>query len=284
MMGPPLTTFDPRGYWEERLGAHYTQGGVGYLGLAEAYNEWMYRVRRQVFLAEVRRLLPQAAGERVLDLGSGTGFYVERWHELGVARITGSDLTDVAVANLAARHIGDRFVRFDIGDEGHPFGDERFTTISVMDVLYHVVDDRRFARAFTNAHALLEPGGHLVLSENFLHGGAVRIPHQASRTLSQIERVARDAGFEILRRRPIFVLMNAPIDSTSRLHHAWWRLVMRLASRDDWVAAGLGALLYPIELALVSRRREGPSTELMICRRPVGDVPRPASSPRSEGA
>ena len=44
------TTFDPRGYWEQRLSEHYTLGGVGYLGLGEGFNDWMYRVRRHVFL------------------------------------------------------------------------------------------------------------------------------------------------------------------------------------------------------------------------------------------
>ncbi len=59
--------------------------------------------------------------------------------------MTGADLTDVAVANLRRRHSTDTFVRFDVGDEAHPFGDERFTLVTAMDVLYHVVDDRRFA-------------------------------------------------------------------------------------------------------------------------------------------
>ena len=29
----------------------------------------------------------------------------------------------------------------------------------------------------------------------------------------------------------------------------------------------LGAMLYPVERALVRRRRESPSTELMVCRK-----------------
>ncbi len=47
-----MGTFDPRRYWEERLARHYTHEGVGYLGLAESYNAWRYRVRRRVFMKE----------------------------------------------------------------------------------------------------------------------------------------------------------------------------------------------------------------------------------------
>src|SRR6185503_13304885 len=135
---------------------------------------------------------------RVLDIGSGTGFYVDRWHELGIHALTGSDLTEVAVENLRRKHPGDMFVRFDVGGDAHPFDGARFDVVSMMDVLYHVVDDARFRKAFATVFDLLAPGGHLMFSENFLHGDAVRIPHQASRSLAEIERVVTDAGFEIV--------------------------------------------------------------------------------------
>jgi SAM-dependent methyltransferase len=261
-------TVDPRDYWEDRLSRHYTLEGVGYLGLAEPYNAWMYRVRRRVFLREARRLFPEPKGLRVLDVGSGTGFYVDRWHELGVESLVGSDLTDVAVTSLTQRHPGDRFVRYDVGSDDNPFHTERFQAISMIDVLYHIVEDGRFRRAFLNVFDLLEPGGVLMFSENFLHREAVRIPHQVSRSLGEIESAVADAGLEILDRRAVFDLMNAPIDSESALRRRWWRLVERLCRRN-WQGAVTGALLYPVELALVSRRGEGPSSELMVCRRPA---------------
>jgi SAM-dependent methyltransferase len=278
------TAFDARGYWEQRLASHYTLGGVGYLGLGEGFNAWAYRVRRRVFLREVSALLPEPGVARVLDIGSGTGFYLDCWHELGAGRVTGSDLTDSAVGNLRASHPGDAIVRFDAGDKDLPFDGARFDAVSMMDVLYHVVDDARFRRAFANVHALLEPGGVFVFSENFLHRDPIRLPHQASRTLAEIEGVARDAGFQVVSRRPMFWLMNAPLDSESPLLPRWWAVLHRVASRRPRLGTAIAALLYPLELALVARRREGPSTELMICRRPVGDAPRRASSPRSEGA
>jgi SAM-dependent methyltransferase len=264
-----MTGFDPRRYWEQRLSEHYTLDGVGYLGLGEGFNRWMYGVRRHVFLREARRLFPDPRDLRVLDIGSGTGFYVDRWHELGVARVSGSDLTEVAVANLRRRNPLDAFFAFDVGADEHPFGTTRFTAVSMMDVLFHVVDDGRFRRAFANVFALLEPGGVLMFSENFVHGDAIRLPHQASRSLREIERAVADAGFDVLRRRPVFCLMNAPLDSESRLLRRWWSRLHSLASRSDRLGATIGALLYPPELALVSRLREGPSTEIMICRRPV---------------
>jgi SAM-dependent methyltransferase len=263
-----MSGFDPRRYWEERLAQQYRLDGVGYLGLAESYNAWMYRVRREVFLREVRRLPVSPRALSVLDVGSGTGFYVDCWHEIGAGSVTGSDLTDVAVENLRREHPGDAFARFDVGGDANPFGDARFDVVSMMDVLFHIVDDARFRRAFETVFGLLVPGGYLIFSENFLHGPTVRIPHQASRSLAEIEAAVDGAGFERLRRRPVFHLMNAPVDSASRLHERWWRMLQRRAASPRQGAA-LGALLYPLELTLVARRSEGPSTELMVCRRPA---------------
>jgi SAM-dependent methyltransferase len=262
----PINSLDPRAYWEDRLAQNYTTGGVGYLGLGEAYNNWMYRVRRHIFLDEVRRSRSDGNNIDVLDIGSGTGFYVDLWHELGISRLTGSDLTTVAVERLNEMYPLDRFVQLDAA-ERFPFDDAAFDFISMMDVLFHIVDDDDFRRALTNVFRALRPGGHFIFTDNFVRTSAVRIPHQASRRLVDIEQALVQTGFEIMRKRPVFFLMNAPIDSTSRLHHQWWRFLTRIVSKRDTLGDVVGAALFPIELALVSRLQEGPSTEIMLCRR-----------------
>jgi hypothetical protein len=137
-----------------------------------------------------------------------------------------------------------------------------------MDMLFHITDDGAYERAFANLAAMLRPAGLLVFTENFVHGPARGGPHQVSRPLEEIERIARRSGLEPLWRRPVFVLMNGPVDSQGRLLRGWWRLVGRLLQR--WPAAGgaIGAALAPLELALASLKREGPSTEMMVCRKP----------------
>lgn len=264
-----MPSFDPNTYWEERLSERYALDGVGCSGLGGALNGWMYRVRRRVFLREMRAQFPQPATIRVLDIGSGTGFYVDRWHELGAGAVSGSDLTEVAVGNLRARYPADAFERFDVGAEGTPFGAARFDAVSAFDVLFHIVDDERFACALRNIHTLLAPGGVFAYSDNFVHGTTVRVQHQASRSLAEIEQALTDAGFVVERRRPVFVLLNAPVDSGSRLLHAWWKALSIAASRSDALGWLAGAVAYPLELALIALLREGPSTEFMICRRPL---------------
>ena len=255
-----------RTYWERRLAESNTLSGVGWLGLGEPFNRWMYRVRRWVFLRRIRPLLSGSPAD-VLDVGTGSGFYIERWLELGAGSITGADLTDAAVGRLRQRFPAQRFVRMDIGSDGVPLEPGSFDAISAMDMLFHLTDDGAYERAIGNLAEMLRPGGLLVFTENFVHGPAKAGPHQVSRSLEQIEGLVRGAGLVPLWRRPAFVLMNGPVDSDSRVLAASWAAITRALTR--WPRAGsvLGALIAPLELLLISTRREGPSTEMMACRK-----------------
>ncbi len=265
-----MEAFDPRSYWEARLTETYALDGVGWAGMGSAFNTWMYRVRRKVFLREARAQFATPWGADVLDIGSGTGFYVERWHELGVRSVTGADITDTAVTALRGRHPGDTFVRMDISDSLLEL-ERQFDAVSAMDVLFHIVDDDRFERSLRNVHSLVRPGGHFLFSDNFLHGRELRMKHQVSRSLEDITRAVEAAGFEVVRRVPMFVLLNTPVDARARIARWYWTAVSAAVARGDLVGKVLGAALYPLELALLKVVREGPSTELMICRRRVDE-------------
>jgi len=70
---------NPLEYWEARLAAHSGPESVGCLPYGRRYNAWLYRVRRRRFRALVRSLRLSTPELAVLDVGSGTGFYVEQW-------------------------------------------------------------------------------------------------------------------------------------------------------------------------------------------------------------
>ena len=67
--------------------------------------------------------------------------------------------------------------------------------------------------------------------------------------------------------RPMFWLMNTPVNSQSRLLRLWWRLLSRAVGVHDRLGFVLGAAVYPVELTLVRALPGGPSTRLMTCRK-----------------
>jgi SAM-dependent methyltransferase len=256
-------TFDAREYWEQRLGKEYSLHGVGFGGLGQSYNRWMYRVRAAVFRRVLRELRIDIARAKILDIGSGTGFYVDLLARAGARDVTASDITQVAADALAQRFPQFRAVRLDVSD-GVPEG--TFDLVTAFDVLFHIVDDARYNAAFANIYASLAPGGRFVFSDNFLHRPSQRLKHQVSRSLADIEQAVRAAGFAIESRRPMFVVMNAPVDADARALERWRRLTRRARESERW-GSFIGASLYPIDRALTRVMRESPTTEVMICRK-----------------
>ncbi|WP_113702749.1 class I SAM-dependent methyltransferase [Nonomuraea lactucae] len=253
-------------FWESRLQADWTESGVGYKLLGRAFNIWMYRVRAEGFHREAATLGLDFPRARVLDVGSGTGFYVRRWQELGVKSITGSDLTDAAVRRLRERFPSARFLQLDIAEPGGALEPASFDAVSAMDMLFHITDDDRYKAALRAIGEAVKPGGAFVLSENFLHRHEQRGDYQVNHTLPWITAALDEAGFDVVRRVPMLVLMNAQVDANPVWRKLWGGLLraVTLTEITGWLA---GALLYPLERRLVRSLRESPTTELMICRR-----------------
>ena len=115
--------------------------------------------------------------------------------------ITGSDLTNVAVAHLRQDFPENEFLRVDIGAPISNLADRKFHAISALDVLFHVVDDRRYEAAIANIHDMLKPGGWFIFSNNVLHSCADRTTHEVSRSIADVTSILGQVGFQIVRRR-----------------------------------------------------------------------------------
>lgn len=259
------TDFDSTAFWEERLRC-FDLSSVGYAGLGLHYNRWLYRVRASVFRRSLRSVTLNLGSARVLDVGSGTGFYIDEWRRAGAGSVVGSDLTHEATRQLGERFPDLEIVQLDISAEP-PFPPDSFDAASAFDVLFHIVEEDRYRSAIANIATLLRDGGYFFFSENFVHRPSSQHVHMVSRSLNQIEELLDRNGLEVVSRRPIFVLMNSPIDSDSFVLQGWWNLLSRVVSRHELLGAAVGAVLFPLELALVSVIREGPSAEMMVCRK-----------------
>ena len=263
-----MTDFDPRSFWDSRHTQRYGPESVGYVGLGVPYNVWMYRVRARVVSRQLRKSHVDLSTRDVLDVGSGTGFYVDLWTRLRARSVTGSDFAPFAVRALRERFSDARFVELDITSATLPAELAQFDVVSAFDILYHIVDDEKYRQAIANIRSLLRPGGLFLFSENFLARARETGLHQVSRTRDEILSLLRENGFEVIRRAPVFFLMNRPLKSSSAILGETWKGIRRITSmtRRPYLGGWLGAALYPLELASLPFMTTGPSTEMMICR------------------
>ncbi len=258
-----------RQYWDGRLREHWGPEGVGSVVYGRRFNQWRYRVRRVAFRRLVQELGLDLPGLNVLDVGCGTGFYLEQWRALGVSKLAGLDIADSAIRRLAPAFPEAAFYRCDVSATPSPLPADSFDVASAIDVLPHLVDDARYATALRSLHRALREDGLLICSDAFLHGSDKRYENYwKGRSLANVETAMRGCGFRVLGRRPMSVLMAAPNDTRRpERNESIWNSLTLPVRRSEVAGFVAGALLYPIELSLVLLLDESPAIEFMICQK-----------------
>ena len=152
--------------------------------------------RSQFLATEVR------AGDRVLDLGCGTGEFTALLAQKG-ADVVGAEVAEAALARARARHPDISFRLVTI--EGPlPFGDSAFDLLWASEVIEHIADT---ARWLSEVRRVLAPGGRLLLTTpshgrlRLALGGAERFSeplgdHLHLYTRRSMQRLLDEFGFE----------------------------------------------------------------------------------------
>jgi SAM-dependent methyltransferase len=153
------TDREVRAFWgTEACGSHFVHARKGTAEFYEQYRDFRYRVEWHIPL-----LVPFHAtrNKRVLEIGCGNGADGTMFARAG-ANYTGVDLTDAAV-EATREHFGMLGLAgtFQIEDaERLSFADESFDFVYSYGVLHHTPNP---AKAFSEIHRVLKPGGKAVL-------------------------------------------------------------------------------------------------------------------------
>lgn len=261
--------FNPNSYWENRLSKISGLEGVGFKKLGKSFNKWAYKVRKQVFVREVNKLKISFPTLKILDIGSGTGFYIQIWKEIGGLDITGVDITETSVENLKKVFPQQLFFQSDIGD--NKFNEKKqyskYDIISAMDVLFHIVDDKRFEQAIKNVSSLLEKDGYFIYSDNFLRKETIRGESQVSRSEKYLYNVFSQNDLELVTIRPFMFFTNSPIDSSNPLLKLYWYLLENGLYIIPYMGKFIGPSLYPLEMSMVNKSKSGPTTKIAIFKK-----------------
>jgi SAM-dependent methyltransferase len=272
---PP--TYRPGEFWDARLRHHFDLIGAGYSRLGKPFNLALYRQRLVVLGRCLRRFGLHPAGADVIELGPGTGFYVDEWRASGIGSLLGLDIAAVVAERLSAKYPEYRFVQAD-ATEPWPARDASADIVTAFDVLFHITDDTRFEAALREAGRVTRPGGFFLISDLFVHGQPFRSFHQVSRTLAAYRSALDAAGFEVIGRMPVFVTMHPALDVPkgwpSRLATGYWERIESRLMADPKRGYRLGRVLGWIDRGITKVSWGGPSTELLVARRrpvPAGD-------------
>lgn len=258
-------TFNPQQYWNERLSNQFNLVGVGDISQTTNYNKWSYKVTKHVLTGIFKKYLALHNNKSVLDIGSGTGFIVDIWSGI-TNSVSGIDIAEVAVEKLNNQYPQFTFKHCNVGTEILPFVSSSFSCCSAASVMYHIVEDELLQHALKDIFRVLEPGGHFIFSDNFIHNNALDIRHQKCRTLEDYQRMITAAGFKIISRSPNYILFNDPVDSTNKYLRKLWALNTGYSKKYKWFDKFIWPFLFPLEIFLTSIMKESPAQEIMVCR------------------
>ncbi|MBL8057066.1 MAG: class I SAM-dependent methyltransferase [Anaerolineales bacterium] len=206
----PNDQFDPRAYWEERLTAQPNLRGVGHRRFSMDYNAAMYQVALEN-LDAVLALGPVAVpGRRVLDIGPGLGHFLRRYVERGAGQVLGVDITAASVAALQAEFPQHRFQCADVSDLT-PAELGQHDLVSVINVIFHIVDEGRFERTLRTLGRCVAPGGYFLLVDSLYGGPQPAVTHARPRPLARYRPLLAEVGLTVRAIRPMYYIMGHPL-------------------------------------------------------------------------
>jgi len=68
---------DPKEYWDIRLRKYCNLRGVGYLSGDEIFNKYLYKAKVRTLERVIRKFNISFENKEILDVGSGTGFWID---------------------------------------------------------------------------------------------------------------------------------------------------------------------------------------------------------------
>jgi len=260
-----------KNYWETRLANDFSFGGVGHLAVGKNYNYWIYKMREKHFRRAMKRIHALSSSD-CLDIGSGTGFYLDQLLKSGFRNITGSDLTDVAVRNLRKKYPDCKIVKLDITSE-YPDLINRYSLVTCMDVLFHIVDEKAYEKTFKNFNSLVEEGNYLIITENLTLVTKHR-QHIYDRTRERIINHIEGNGFQVIDYWSQFIFLNPPVQSSSKFLWAISDIRVFLlrkinSTRFNFLGSMLGFIFYLADRFFLSLRFNGRGTSILVCKKQV---------------
>jgi 2-polyprenyl-3-methyl-5-hydroxy-6-metoxy-1,4-benzoquinol methylase len=283
--------FDSRQYWNERLSAHADKEGVGAADSPPYIADLMYNARMRQVARVLRRLKLKSLKEKaILDVGSGTGIWLEFWRRHGANRLAGLEFSDPGARMLRAKFPDALIVQADLRAPHLSMpNDTQFDVVSAFEVLLHVVTPEEFGHSIANLASWCKPGGWLIISDPIVFGNGYvpprqPVPYMTVRPMAELLDALPAHGFEILSVGPTTVLLNAPLEGANKsifkMFWIWWALWITAARKSSrsprlawtqskWLISVISAALLGLDTIAcrLLPRNYAPTSKLIVARK-----------------
>lgn len=209
-----MSVYDPATFWDRLIASNFDLRATGHASFGLGYNRMLYRAKvRCVQKLWSRHGISPGAGHSILELAPGVGFFTRMFDQAG-AQVVGVDISPTSIARLRDELPGVELINADIGQTVPDLDGRTFDQVYALDVLYHIVDDDRFADALANIARWTRPGGYFLFSEALNKETMfprANVAHVTLRSRDDYRRRLESHGFELVAIRPMYHALNRPL-------------------------------------------------------------------------
>jgi SAM-dependent methyltransferase len=204
-----MKLYEPQKYWEKRLKSNFNIRGVGNIVFGKRYNQLLYKLQLTILKKAINKFTIHLEGKRILDVGSGTGFF-SAFFLSNLGKVIGLDITRASVESLNKSFPNGKFIILDISEEiflEPALSESFFDIVNAQNVMFHITEETRFVKALENLAKSLAPGGYLLITDFFGAEDYSPAQHVIFRCLEKYE-ILEQSGIKILEIMPIYHFMN----------------------------------------------------------------------------
>jgi len=266
--------FNPQSYWENRLADKFDLTGVGFRRKSVAFNKWVYRVRTELLDGLFEKNQWPFAGKSALDVGSGTGYFIEYWLSRKAGHVTGIDIAEISIERLKRQYPQLTFVRGDLSNPGLRL-EGRFDYVSIFDVLFHIIDNNRFVEVAGNLAKVCRPGARVFITDIFGKKSFAGARHCHNRSLSYYVDVFSRYGFKLRSMTPLFFTLLPPSGISNPVLR-WGGILLweaaTFVTRWNFFGNIIGGILYRIDWIMRRIFKHGPGGYLVVFEYEAGNT------------
>ena len=258
--------FNTTEYWERRLTEKFDLTGVGFRRKSVAYNKWVYKVRTTLLDSILGEKHWPVEGKSVLDVGCGTGFFIDYWLTRKAEPVTGIDIAEISVNRLKEGFPQARFFLADLSDPTLQL-EGGYEYVSVFDVLFHIIDDCKFENVALNLARICQPGCKIFITDLFGKNTFAGVTHCRNRSRTIYKDVFSRHGFKLIAMKPLFFTLLPPSGFSNPIIR-WggilaWEAVTFI-TRWNFFGNIIGGILYGIDSILRKVFKRGPAGYIVV--------------------
>ncbi|WP_394884177.1 class I SAM-dependent methyltransferase, partial [Clostridium tertium] len=272
--------FNYKEYWNSRLDSKFDIEGVGYIGLGEIYNRFLYESRFELLDYIVKNTFENIDRMSVLELGPGIGMFTDYFYKNNIKNYVAIDISEKSKEELSKKYKSFNFILGDISEEKN-YPNSKFSLIFAADVLLHLTDEKRYMdliRILSNS--LADDGAIIIFDPITTINSKSQSPHLVIRDIKYIKDILKHNELELVEMIPATFFMNYPFDSNileerSIVVEDMFNLIQAVFSSvyiSDVVKEKLGEWISLRDKECLARNKFGLSQKVLVIKKKSNEI------------